>query len=107
MDIGPATIHAWASLIKRARTILWNGPVGHFEEPEFSHGTLAVARLVASRSKGHAFGVVGGGETVVALHRTGMAEYVDHVSTAGGAMLEYLSGKKLPGIEALRITNPH
>jgi phosphoglycerate kinase len=92
---------AWASVIKHAKTIVWNGPVGIFEIPRFAHGTLALAQVVASRSKGRALGVVGGGETVEALDKTGMAGWVDHVSTGGGAMLEFLEGKVLPGVKPL------
>lgn len=101
-DIGPATILEWARLIKKAQTIIWNGPLGYFEQKPYDTGTLAMARLVASRAKGKAFAVVGGGETVSALRQSGMAEFVDHISTGGGAMLEFLAGKKLPGIEALK-----
>jgi len=101
VDIGPRTMLAWAGIIKRAKTIVWNGPLGIFEIPRFSHGTIALARVVASRSKGKALGVVGGGETVEALNKTGMAKWVDHVSTGGGAMLEYLEGKVLPGVKPL------
>ncbi len=101
LDIGPETVGLYAAQIKKAATIVWNGPLGYFEEPQFSHGTLALARTVASRSKGPAFGVVGGGETVLALRRTKMEDMVDWVSTGGGAMLEFLEGKTLPGIKAL------
>ncbi len=101
VDIGPRTILAWAMIIKKAKTIVWNGPVGIFEVPRFSHGTMALARLIAARSKGRALGLVGGGETVEALNRTGMAEWIDHVSTGGGAMLEFMEGKTLPGIKPL------
>jgi len=101
LDIGPKTISAYASYIRSARMIVWNGPLGWFEQPKFSHGTLAVGRLIAARSKGRAFGIVGGGETVQALARTGLADCVDHVSTGGGAMLEFLEGKVLPGIQPL------
>jgi len=100
-DVGPATILAWAAKIKKAKTIVWNGPLGIAEIPRFSHGTIALGRLIASRSKGRALGVVGGGETVEALERTGMANWVDHVSTGGGAMLEFLEGKTLPGVKPL------
>lgn len=101
VDAGPETIRTYAERIKKAKTLIWNGPVGVFEVKKFSHGTMALGRLVAARSKGKAYGVVGGGETVMALERTGMAEWVDHVSTGGGAMLEFLSGKPLPGIKPL------
>ncbi len=101
LDIGPKTISAYASYIRSAKMIVWNGPLGWFEKPRFSHGTIAVGRLIAARSKGRAFGVVGGGETVQALARTGLADCVDHVSTGGGAMLEFLEGKVLPGVRPL------
>ncbi len=98
LDIGPATISLYAQYIKRARTLVWNGPMGKFEEPSFRQGTLSVARLVASRTSGPAYGVVGGGETVAALGLTKMAEYVDWVSTGGGALLTYLAGDEMPGL---------
>jgi len=101
-DIGPETIQTWSKLVKKANTLIWNGPLGHFEQPPYNHGTISMARLIAARSKGRAFGVVGGGETIAALRQSKMSEYIDHVSTGGGAMLEFLAGKKLPGIEALK-----
>lgn len=100
-DIGPKTIQLYSSFIKRAETIIWNGPMGFFEMKEFRHGTLSVARVVASRSKGKAFGVAGGGETVEALKLTHMFDYVDWVSTGGGAMLEFLGGNKMPGLKKI------
>ncbi len=100
-DIGPATIRLYSNYIKKARTIVWNGAMGWFEKKPYDVGTLAVARLVASRSKGKAFGIIGGGETLEAMAKTGMGEYVDLVSTGGGAMLEFLAGKKLAGLTAL------
>lgn len=101
LDIGPETIGAYAGYIKKARTLVWNGPMGKFESDSFKHGTLALARLVASRSSGATYGIIGGGETVAALALTQMAEYVDWISTAGGAMLTYLSGGKMPGLEGI------
>jgi phosphoglycerate kinase len=101
VDVGADTIRCFAENIKKARTLVWNGPLGLFEVKKFSHGTVALGRMVAARSKGPSFGVVGGGETVQALEMTGMAEWVDHVSTGGGAMLEFLSGKALPGLKPL------
>jgi len=101
-DIGPHTIRAWAKIIKKANTIIWNGPVGLFEQHPFDKGSLSIAYLVGSKSKGPAYGVVGGGETLSVLARSKMVQYIDHISTGGGAMLEYLSGKKLPGLEALK-----
>jgi phosphoglycerate kinase len=103
VDIGPKTVSAYASYLRSARTIVWNGPMGLFEVPRFAHGTLALGRLIAARSNGKVFGVVGGGETAIALGRTGLMECVDHVSTGGGAMLEFLEGKGLPGLQPLII----
>jgi 3-phosphoglycerate kinase len=97
-DIGPKTVEAFAATIKTAATIIWNGPMGCFEEKESSFGTLAIGRLIAARSKGTAWGVVGGGETVEAIKLTKMSAYVDWISTAGGAMLAYLGGEKMPGL---------
>ncbi|MFA6603779.1 MAG: phosphoglycerate kinase [Patescibacteria group bacterium] len=101
VDIGTQTMRDFALELKKARTLVWNGPVGLFEIRKFSHGSIILGRVIAAHSRGRAFGVVGGGETIVCLERTGMAEYVDHISTGGGAMLEYLSGKVLPGIKPL------
>lgn len=101
-DIGPETIRLFASVVRQARTLIWNGPMGLIEIPKFSHGSEAIARLVATRSRGVAFGIVGGGESLEVLHRTNMQQDVDFCSTGGGAMLKFLAGNKLPGIEALR-----
>lgn len=98
-DIGPETIKLYASYLKTAQTMIWNGPLGVFEEAPFKHGTISIAIAIASRSSGRAFGLVGGGETVEALNKTHMEQYVDWVSTAGGAMLAYLGGQKLPGLK--------
>ncbi|HRH23720.1 MAG TPA: phosphoglycerate kinase, partial [Candidatus Magasanikbacteria bacterium] len=98
-DIGPRTIQLYSEDIKLANTIIWNGAMGYFEQKPYDVATLSIARLVASRSKGAAFGAIGGGETIQAMNATGMEEFVDLVSTGGGAMLEFLSGNKLPGIE--------
>jgi phosphoglycerate kinase len=103
LDIGPETISLFAQYIKKAQTLVWNGPMGKFEEAGFKQGTLSIARLVASRSSGKAYGLVGGGETIEALKLTKMAEYVDWVSTAGGAMLTYLGGGKMPGLAKIVI----
>ena len=97
-DIGPETISHFSKYIKKAQTIIWNGPMGMFEDERFRRGTVMVASQVASRAKGRAYGLVGGGETVQALKMSEMESYVDWVSTGGGAMLDYLSGEKLPGI---------
>lgn len=99
LDVGPETIALFASYIKQAKTIIWNGPLGKFEDSHYKHGTLAIATAVAARSTGKAYGLVGGGETVEALKQTKMESYVDFVSTAGGAMLSYLGGEKMPGLK--------
>jgi phosphoglycerate kinase len=100
-DIGPETIGLYAQYINKAQTLVWNGPLGKFEENSFKQGTLSTARLVATRSSGRAYGLIGGGETVAALNLTKMVEYVDWVSTAGGAMLSYLGGEEMPGLEKI------
>ncbi len=101
LDIGPETIKFFSQNIKEARTIIWNGPMGKFEAEHFKHGTLAIARLIASRSRGSAFGVAGGGETAEALKMSHMIDYVDWVSTGGGAMLAFLAGEKMPGLKGI------
>ena len=101
-DIGPKAILEYSRILQKAETICWNGPLGYFEKKPFRTGTMALARVVGGVSKGRAFGVAGGGETVAAIRQAHQLEYIDHVSTGGGAMLEYLSGKELPGIKALK-----
>lgn len=101
LDIGPETIKRFSALIKKAKTIIWNGPMGVYEYNHFKHGTLSIARVIATRSKGFAFGAVGGGETIDALKMTKMMDYVDWVSTGGGAMLAFLGGEKMPGLKDL------
>ncbi len=100
-DIGPKTITYYAGFIKKAKTLAWNGALGFFEQHPYEYGTYSVARLLATKAKGPAFGVSGGGETVEVLKKLGLTEDVDLVSTGGGAMLEYLSGKKLPGVKII------
>lgn len=101
LDAGPKTILAFAKILKQAKTIVWNGPLGFFEHPPFHHSTMALARVIGGVATGKAFAVVGGGETVDAIRQAHQEQYVDHVSTGGGALLEYLAGKDLPGIKAL------
>ena len=98
-DIGPETVARFSTYIKRANTLIMNGALGYFEQPAYKHGTFAITRLFASRSKGKAFGVAGGGETVEILQKLDLCADVDLVSTGGGAMLEFLSGDTLPGIK--------
>ncbi len=98
LDIGPATISKYSGYIKKAQTLICNGPMGLFEEPSFKYGTFAVVSLVAARSTGKAYGVIGGGDTIKALAMTKMTEHVDWVSMGGGAMLVYLSGGRMPGL---------
>jgi len=101
LDIGPETIRLFSSCIRDAKTIIWNGPLGKFEDPHFKHGTLAIARMIARRAKGEAFAVAGGGETVEALDLTKEKPNMDWVSTGGGAMLAYLGGEPMPGLEGI------
>jgi phosphoglycerate kinase len=101
LDIGPKTIAAYAGEIAKAKTIVWNGPMGVFEMPAFAKGTLEVAKAVAGATDAGATSIVGGGDSVAAVHRSGLAERISHISTGGGASLEFLGGRKLPGVEAL------
>jgi phosphoglycerate kinase len=99
LDIGPATIDLFAKEIADARTILWNGPMGVFELAPFAHGTNAIAELVAANEE--ATSIIGGGDSVAAVHQAGVADRISHISTGGGASLEFLEGKTLPGVAAL------
>ncbi len=101
LDIGPNAIEQFSNVIKKSKTILWNGPMGVFEMEKFHHGTLAIAKAVAQATKNGAFSLVGGGDSVAAVNQFGFADQVSYVSTGGGAMLEYFEGKVLPGIAAI------
>jgi phosphoglycerate kinase len=101
LDIGPKTIVAYAAEIAKAKTIVWNGPMGVFEMPAFAKGTLEIAKAVAAATKAGAVSIVGGGDSVAAVHQSGLADQISHISTGGGASLEFLGGRKLPGVEAL------
>jgi phosphoglycerate kinase len=99
LDIGPRTAKAYADALRDARTVVWNGPMGVFEIAPFAAGTMQIARAIAANSG--ATSIVGGGDSVAAVHLAGVAEKISHISTGGGASLEFLEGKKLPGVEAL------
>jgi len=101
LDIGPETVTKFSSELARAKTIVWNGPMGVFEMPAFAKGTLEIARAVAAATAKGAISIVGGGDSVAAIHAAGLADKVSHISTGGGASLEFLGGRKLPGVEAL------
>ena len=98
LDIGPQTILRYSELIHKAKTIVWNGPMGVFENPKFAQGTFAIARAVAEAK---AFSIVGGGDSAAAVAQSGVESKITHISTGGGASLEFLSGQKLPGVEVL------
>ncbi len=101
LDIGPKTIDLFRKEIAAAKTIVWNGPVGMFEKPAYARGTLAIAQAVAEATAKGATSIVGGGDSVAAVEQAGVAEKISHISTGGGASLEFLAGRKLPGVEAL------
>jgi phosphoglycerate kinase len=101
LDIGPKTIAAYSAEIAKAKTIVWNGPMGVFEMPAFAKGTLEIAKAVAAATANGATSIIGGGDSVAAVHQSGLAKQVSHISTGGGASLEFLGGTKLPGVEAL------
>jgi len=101
LDIGPKTIETYKQKIAGAKTIVWNGPMGVFEMPAFAKGTLAIAKAVAEATTQGATSIIGGGDSVAAVHRSGVADKISHISTGGGASLEFLGGRRLPGVEAL------
>jgi len=101
VDIGPKTIEQFKNILKNANTVVWNGPMGVFEIDKFAKGTIEIAKILADISSRGATTIVGGGDSVAALAKAGVTKQVTHVSTGGGASLEFLGGIKLPGIEAL------
>jgi phosphoglycerate kinase len=102
LDIAEKTIKLFSDVIGKSKTILWNGPMGVFEMEKFSKGTTEIAKAIASATSNGAYSLIGGGDSVAAINKNGLADKVSYVSTGGGAMLEYMEGKKLPGIVAIR-----
>jgi phosphoglycerate kinase len=102
LDIGQETIKQFSEVVHNSKTILWNGPMGVFEFPNFSTGTRDVAHAIVKATSSGAFSLVGGGDSVAALNKYDMADKVSYVSTGGGAMLEYIEGKVLPGVKAIQ-----
>jgi len=98
VDIGPESINLYAGIIRNSRTVIWNGPLGAFENPEFAVGTNAIAKIVADSD---CLSVIGGGDSVSAINQSGYADRMSYISTGGGAFLELLEGKTLPAIAAL------
>ena len=101
LDIGEKSIAHFSEIIKNSKTIIWNGPMGVFEMSNFANGTKQIANAICRATEKGAYSLVGGGDSVAAIKKFGLAERVSYASTGGGAMLEYLEGKKLPGIDAI------
>ena len=101
LDIGPKTVELYSKAIQGAKTVVWNGPMGCFEMPKFAAGTLGVCKAVATVKANGGISIIGGGDSVSAVNKSGLADQMSHISTGGGASLEFLEGKVLPGVEAL------
>ena len=102
LDIGPEAIETFKKVVLDSKIILWNGPMGVFEMSSFEKGTLSLATAVAEATQQGAFSLIGGGDSVAAINKSGLADQVSYVSTGGGAMLELLDGKELPGVAAIK-----
>jgi phosphoglycerate kinase len=102
LDIGPETQKYYSTIIKSSKTIVWNGPLGYTDDKKFQHGSVVIGKAIASRSSGKALGIVGGGETLFVLKLTKMSNYIDFISTGGGALLTFLEGSELPGLKSLK-----
>ena len=101
LDIGPKTVELYSDAIKSAKTVVWNGPMGVFEMEKFNKGTFGVCAAVAEVKANGGISIIGGGDSVAAVNKSGLAGKMSHISTGGGASLEYLEGKVLPGVDAL------
>ncbi|MEL6820434.1 MAG: phosphoglycerate kinase, partial [Calditrichota bacterium] len=101
VDIGSGSISRFEEILRNAKTVVWNGPMGVFEIPDFAHGTEAIARLLAEITDNGATTIVGGGDSAAAVKKFKLEDRLSHVSTGGGASLEFLEGKTLPGVDAL------
>jgi phosphoglycerate kinase len=101
LDLGPDSWQAFAEVVRRSKTILWNGPMGVFEMSNFAKGTAAVAQAIAEATAHGAFSLIGGGDSAAAVNQLGFTDKVSYISTGGGALLEYMEGKELPGVAAL------
>jgi len=101
LDIGPESVELFKKALEGAKTIVWNGPMGMFEEKPFDEGTVAIAKAVADATENGATSIVGGGDSVAAINQAGLADKISHISTGGGATLEFLAGDELPGVAAL------
>ena len=102
LDAGPETQKSFAAAIENAKTILWNGPAGVFEFDNFTAGSRAIAEAIAKATKNGAFSLIGGGDSVACINKFGMADQVSYISTGGGALLEAIEGKVLPGVAAIK-----